>query len=123
MSSLVWIGYQDKMLFLIVKPSQLDSHPSGKTVNYTSPRTRTQVHSLNVLPLPDLEDILVVRDFPDVFPEELPGMPPDRCVEFIVDLMPRTAPISRRPYKMAPRELTELKIQLEALLAKRLHPP
>src|SRR4051812_16847963 len=45
-------------------------------------------------------------------------MPPDRCVEFIVDLMPGTAPISRRPYKMAPHELAELKIQLEALLAK-----
>src|SRR4051812_17423928 len=49
--------------------------------------------------------------------------PPDRCVEFIVDLMPGTAPISRRPYKMAPRELAELKIQLEALLAKGfIHP-
>src|SRR4051812_19799049 len=45
-------------------------------------------------------------------------MPPDRSVEFIVDLMPRTAPISRRPYKMAQRELAELKIQLEAFLAK-----
>src|SRR4051812_1392865 len=45
-------------------------------------------------------------------------MPPDRCVVFIVDLMPGTTPISRRPYKMAPRELAELKIQLEALLAK-----
>src|SRR4051812_45471662 len=81
------------------------------------------MHTFNVLPLPDLEDIPVVRDFPDVFPEELPGMPPDRCVEFIVDLMPGTAPISRRPYKMAPRELAELKIQLEALLAKGfIHP-
>src|ERR1041385_2328570 len=45
-------------------------------------------------------------------------MPPDRCVEFTVDLMPGTAPISRRPYKMAPCELAELKIQIEALLAK-----
>src|ERR1043165_3446858 len=45
-------------------------------------------------------------------------MPPDRCVEFIVDLMPGTTPISRRPYKMASHELDELKIQLEALLAK-----
>src|SRR3954465_9224130 len=45
-------------------------------------------------------------------------MPPDRCIEFIVDLMPGTAPISRRPYRMAPCELAELKIQLEALLAK-----
>src|SRR3954464_2515842 len=76
------------------------------------------MHTLNVLPLPYLEHIPVVRDFPDVFPEELPGMPPDGCVEFIVDLMPGTAPISRRPYRMAPHELVELKIQLEALLEK-----
>ena len=80
------------------------------------------MHSLNVLPLPDLEDIPVVRDFPDVFPKELPSMPPDRCVEFIVYLMPGTAQISRLPYEMDPRELAELKIQLEALLAKGLHP-
>ena len=71
-----------------------------------------------MLPLPDLEDIPVVRDFPDVFPEELLGMPPDRAVEFIVDLKPGTAPISRRPYRMAPHELAELKTQLDASLAK-----
>ena len=94
------------------------THPSGKIVNYTSPRTRTQVHSLNVLPLPDHEDIPVVCDFPDVFPEELPGMPADRCVEFIVDLIPGTSPISIRPYRMAPHELAELKTQLEASLQK-----
>src|SRR3954465_6700732 len=76
------------------------------------------MYTLNVLPLPDLEDILVVHDFPDVFPDELPGMSPDRCVEFIVDLMPGTAPISGRPYRMAPHELAEPKTQLEALLAK-----
>jgi hypothetical protein len=45
-------------------------------------------------------NIRVVRDFPDVFPEELPGMPPDREVEFVIDLLPRTAPISKRPYRM-----------------------
>ena len=76
------------------------------------------MHTLNVLPLTELEDIPVVRDFPDVFPEELSGMPPDRAVEFIVDLKPGTAPISRRPYRMAPHELAELKTQLEALLEK-----
>src|SRR4051812_28889717 len=76
------------------------------------------MHTLNVLPLPDLEDFTVVRDFPDVFPEEPSGMPPDKCVEFIVDLMPGTTPISRLPYRMAPHELAELKIQLEASLAK-----
>src|SRR3954449_2203316 len=112
-----WLSRQNAVLDCKDKSVKL-THPSGKTINYTSPRTRTQVQSLNVLPLPDLEYIPVVHDFPDVFPEELSGMPPDRCVEFIVDLIPGTAPISRRPYKMAPRELAELKIQLEASLAK-----
>jgi hypothetical protein len=49
--------------------------------------------------------IHVVREFPDVFPEELPGMPPDRNVEFVIDLLPRTAPISKRPYRMSVEEL------------------
>src|SRR3954463_16123996 len=112
-----WLPRQNAFLDCKAKSVKL-THPSGKTINYTSPRTRIQVHSLNVLPLPDLEDIPVVRDFPDVFPEELSGMPPDRCVEFIVDLIPGTAPTSRRPYRMAPHELAELKAQLEVSLAK-----
>jgi predicted aspartyl protease len=61
-------------------------------------------------------NIRVVRDFPDVFPEELPGMPPDREVEFVIDLLPGTAPISKRPYKMSVEELKELKKQLMELL-------
>ena len=112
-----WLSRQNAYLDCKDKSVKL-THPSGQTVNYTSPRTRTQVHSLNVLPLPDIEDIPVVRDFPDVFPEELPGMPPERAVEFVVDLIPGTAPISKRPYKMAPHELAELKSQLEVSLAK-----
>jgi hypothetical protein len=53
--------------------------------------------------------------FPDVFPEELPGMPPDREVKFVIDLLPGTAPISKRPYKMSVEELKELKKQLTEL--------
>jgi hypothetical protein len=60
-------------------------------------------------------NIRVVRDFPNVFPEELPGMPPDREVEFIIDLLPGTAPISKRPYRMSVEELKELKKQLTEL--------
>jgi hypothetical protein len=60
-------------------------------------------------------NIRVVRDFSDVFPKELPGMPPDREVEFVVDLLPRTAPISKRPYKMSVEELKRLKKQLKEL--------
>jgi hypothetical protein len=57
----------------------------------------------------------VVRDFPDVFPEELPGMPPDTEVEFVIDLLPGTAPISKRPYMMFVEELKELKKHLTKL--------
>src|ERR1041384_8723072 len=55
---------------------------------------------------------------PPPLQERHPGIPPDRAVEFIVDLKPGTAPISKRPYKMAPHELAELKTQLDALLDK-----
>jgi hypothetical protein len=60
-------------------------------------------------------NIHVVRDFPDVFPEELPGKPPDREVEFVIDLLPGTAPISKRPYRMSVEELKELKKRLTKL--------
>jgi hypothetical protein len=60
-------------------------------------------------------NIRVVRDFPNVFLEELPGMPPDREVEFVIDLLPRTAPISKRPYMTSVEELKELKKQLTEL--------
>jgi hypothetical protein len=60
-------------------------------------------------------NIRVVRDFPDVFPEDLPGMPPDREVEFVIDLLPGTAPISKMPYRMSMEELKELKKQLTEL--------
>jgi hypothetical protein len=60
-------------------------------------------------------NIRAVRDFSDVFTEELPGMPPDREVEFAIDLLPGTAPISKRPYRMSVEELKELKKQLTEL--------
>jgi hypothetical protein len=66
----------------------------------------------------NLENIPVACEFSDVFPEDLPGMPPNRDVEFIIELHPGTAPISRRPYKMTPKELAELKVQLKELLDK-----
>ncbi|RVW24900.1 Retrovirus-related Pol polyprotein from transposon 17.6 [Vitis vinifera] len=65
-----------------------------------------------------LEDIPIVRDYLDVFPKDLPGLPPKREVEFTIDLAPGTVSISKAPYKMAPMELKELKIQLQELLDK-----
>jgi hypothetical protein len=64
------------------------------------------------------EDIRVVQDFPDVFPEELPGMPPDHDIEFLIELLPGTPPISKRPYRMPVNELVELKKQIAELQAK-----
>ena len=54
---------------------------------------------------PDLASITIVYEFPDVFPEDLPRLPPDRDVEFSIELEPSTAPISWHPYRMAPKEL------------------
>jgi hypothetical protein len=62
-----------------------------------------------------LEEVPVVKEYLDVFPEELPGMPPDRDIEFVIDLVPGTSPIAKRPYRMAASELAELKKQLEEL--------
>jgi hypothetical protein len=60
----------------------------------------------------------VVCEFLDVFPDELPSLPPDRDVEFRIELISGTAPISRRPYQMPPDELVKLKKQLEELLKR-----
>jgi hypothetical protein len=65
-----------------------------------------------------LEEIPVVCEYPDVLPDKLPGMPPDRDVEFVIELQLGTAPISKRPYRMPPKELAELKTQLQELLDK-----
>jgi hypothetical protein len=68
--------------------------------------------------LPKIQDILVVCEFPDVFPEDLPRLPSEWDVEFVIELKPDTAHISRRSYRMPPNELAELKTQLQDLLEK-----
>ncbi|GJR04985.1 putative reverse transcriptase domain-containing protein [Tanacetum coccineum] len=65
-----------------------------------------------------LEDVPIVRDFPDVFPEDLPGLPPARQVEFQIDLVPGAAPVARAPYRLAPSEMKELSEQLQELSDK-----
>jgi hypothetical protein len=66
--------------------------------------------------IPKIQNILVVCEFPDVFHEDLPGLPPEMDVEFVIELKPDTTPISRRSYRMPPNELVELKTQLQDLL-------
>jgi hypothetical protein len=102
---------------------------AGRTISFTDPRDGAKFQvmlpqnaSLNSLTcatqVVELAKIPVVCEFPDVFPDELPGLPPDRDVEFGIELVPETAPISRRPYRMPPDELAELKKQLEELSKK-----
>ncbi|GJU77262.1 putative reverse transcriptase domain-containing protein, partial [Tanacetum coccineum] len=65
----------------------------------------------------------VIRDFPEVFPEEFPGLPPTRQVEFRIDLVPGAAPVARAPYSLTPSEMKEMSIQLQELLEKGfIHP-
>lgn len=65
-----------------------------------------------------VDDVPVVRDYPDVFPKDLPGIPPKRQVEFRIDLIPGAAPIAKAPYRQAPPEMQELSTQLQELLDK-----
>jgi Reverse transcriptase (RNA-dependent DNA polymerase). len=65
-----------------------------------------------------LEEIPIVREYPDVFPDDLPSMPPKRDIEFRMDLVPGTTLIHKRPYRMAANELAEVKRQVDDLLQK-----
>ncbi|XP_074336819.1 uncharacterized protein LOC141673993 [Apium graveolens] len=70
-----------------------------------------------------LEDTPIVREFLDVFPEELPNLPPEREVQFAIELIPDAQPVSKAPYRMAPIELAKLKVQLQELLDKKFIRP
>ena len=67
---------------------------------------------------PPIELVSIVREFPDVFPNDLPIIPPEQKIDFGIDLIPDTNPILIPPYRMAPAELKELKVQLNDLLHK-----
>ncbi|GJX40637.1 hypothetical protein Tco_0255627 [Tanacetum coccineum] len=65
-----------------------------------------------------LEDVPVVQEFPEVFPKDLPGIPPTRQVEFRIDLVPGATPVARAPYRLAPSKMKELAEQLQELTDK-----
>jgi hypothetical protein len=99
-------GPTDQKGFLVQLPKKID--------------LSSEVHAVQAK---TLADIPVVSEFPNVFPDDLPGLPPDQDVEFKIELLPGTAPISSRPYRMPPNELAELKVQLNELLKKGLIRP
>ncbi|GJX36111.1 hypothetical protein Tco_0247668 [Tanacetum coccineum] len=87
----------------------------GKTLIIRADRTQVMVKKLDER---RLEDIPVVREYPEIFPEDLPGLPPVRQVEFQIDLIPGAAPVARAPYKLALSEMQELSDQLQELADK-----
>jgi hypothetical protein len=112
-----WMMDHKVLLDTTSRTVQLDSPDHGIAVLQLPPPSST-TPSLHHTIAQKLEDIRVACEFLDVFPEDLSGMPPDRNVEFTIELQPGMTPISKQPYKMAPKELAELKIQLKKLLDK-----
>jgi hypothetical protein len=88
------------------------------TIEFVAVVQSDQVSTLNQTMMIALEEIRVVQEYLDVFPQELLGMPPDRDIEFLIDLLPGTPPISKRPYRMSVNELVDLKKQIAELHAK-----
>jgi len=83
--------------------------PSGQQIVVEVSVSAKQYYAVNQLKGTSIEDIRIVNEYLDVFPEELPRMPPDRDIEFIIELLPGTTPIAKRPYRMGVNELAELR--------------
>jgi hypothetical protein len=112
-----WMNQHGVILNISSRAVELNSPTAGNTILYLP---HQECINLCAFIMKDirLEDIPMVSDYADVFPDDLPGMPPDRDVEFVIELQPGTAPISKRAYRMPPKELAELKNQLQDLVDK-----
>jgi hypothetical protein len=111
-----WLSKHHRQINCAKKAVKLTAS-NGKELEYVAENLATDKAASNQIVLNQLDasttmDIRTVSKFLNVFPEELPGMPPDREIEFVIELVPGTAPIFRRPYRMATNELAELKEQL-----------
>jgi hypothetical protein len=100
----------------------LDSPIYGKVSLQLPPVAHLQA-SVYAAIAKSLDEIHVVHEYPDVFPDDLPGMPPDRAIKFKIELQSGTAPVYKRPYPMARNNMAELKTQLQELLDKRYIQP
>jgi hypothetical protein len=112
-----WMKWHGAVLDIASWMVHLDSPVYDEVILHLPMVSRIKASLHHVVEL-KLKDIHIVREFLDVFPNDLPGMPPERAIEFRIELQPGTAPISKAPYKMSPIELKELKIQLQGLLDK-----
>ena len=92
-----WLGKHDGIIKCMPRTINL-LHPSGNRVLLSLAEMESCLYALASTIATALENIPMVCEYPDVFPEELPGMPPDREVEFVIEFKPGTAPISKQPY-------------------------
>jgi hypothetical protein len=112
-----WMTRHQVVLDVVSRIVEINSPIYGSFTLFLPSQDSTKSCAFAMTELP-LKKIPVVCKYADVFPYELPGMPPDRDIEFAIELQPGTAPISKRPYRMPPAELVELKKQLQELLEK-----
>jgi hypothetical protein len=112
-----WLSKYDRVIQCARKAVKL-TKKDGTSVEFVAMVQSDQDSMLNQTKAIALEDIRVVQEYPDVFLEELPDMPPYRDIEFLIELLPGTPPIFKRPYRMPVNELVELKKQIAGLLAK-----
>jgi hypothetical protein len=112
-----WLSKYDGVIQCARKAVKL-TKKDGTSVEFVAMVQSDQDSMLNQTKVIALEDIKVVREYPDVFPAELPGMPSNCDIEFLIELLPGTPPIAKRPYKMPINELVELKKQIAELQAK-----
>jgi hypothetical protein len=112
-----WLSRHQAVIDIAARSIEIHSPTCCEIVLYLPNQGYTRSYAFALTESP-VERITVVCEYPDVFTDELPGMPPDRDVEFAIELQPVTAPISKRPYRMPPAELAELKKQLQELLDK-----
>jgi hypothetical protein len=112
-----WMSRHQVVLDVASRIVEINSPICGSSTLFLPSQDSTQSCAFAMTELP-LKKIPVVYEYADVFLEELPGMPPDWDIEFAIELQPGTTPISKRPYRMPPAELAELKKQLQELLDK-----
>jgi hypothetical protein len=112
-----WMTHHKVVLDISDRVVEINSPTVGHTTLYLPFKDDTDSCAYVTIISP-IDEILVVFEYPDVFPDELSGMPPDRDIEFVIELQPGTGPISKRPYRMPPKELAGLKNQLQELLDK-----
>jgi hypothetical protein len=117
-----WLKKYDRVILCAKRAIRLIKE-DGTIVEFNAAIQADEVSLLNKVQGTSLNKIGVVQEYPDVFPEDLPGMLPDRDIEFIIELLPRTPPISKRPYRMPVNDLVELKKQIAKLQSKGfIHP-